>query len=156
VTRDVADLLASGAVSQTVILLHDTANEAVRAGIEAVDLSHRPDVLAVDLDFVPGYLVKADRFHHEIWGGLGLIVVGQRAGAPDWHLTSQIAYPQTPILTAERERLSNGTGGESSELERLRTTVAELQRKLDAVIGSKSWRVTAPLRRIAERGRETA
>ena len=68
VRRDVEDLLASGAVTNTVILLHDTSNEEVREGLEAVDYGAYPKVAAVDLDFVPGYLVRADRFRHEIWG----------------------------------------------------------------------------------------
>ena len=62
-------------VSEAVILLHDTANEEVREGLEAIDFSAWPKVAAVDLDFVPGYLVRVEakimrEFHvHEIEGG---------------------------------------------------------------------------------------
>jgi Methyltransferase domain len=77
VRRDVEDLLASGSIRKTIILLHDTANEEVRRGLEEVPYRSYPKVRAVDLDFVPGYLVKSSPFHHEVWGGLGLIVIDE-------------------------------------------------------------------------------
>lgn len=74
VRRDVQALLASPAIAATVIVMHDTANERVRDGLDAVPYGAHPKVAHVDLDFVTGYLGR-DRFSGELWGGLGLIVV---------------------------------------------------------------------------------
>lgn len=74
VRQDVQALLASPAVGRAVIVTHDTANEHVRAGLDAVPYSAYPKVAHVDLDFVPGHLGR-DRFPGELWYGLGLIVV---------------------------------------------------------------------------------
>jgi hypothetical protein len=154
VRRDVEDLLASGAVSESVILLHDTANEEVREGLEAIDFSAWPKVAAVDLDFIPGYLVRVEAFHQEIWGGLGMIVVG----AGDGHrmqLVSEIAYSASEILVQHRRRLldgpSGGSGPDPEELGQLRARNADLERRLAVITGSHSWRATAPLRSLAER-----
>lgn len=107
VRLDVEELLNSQAVNATVILLHDTANPDVRAGLEAVDYSSRDKVLAVDLDFVPGYLVKGKDFHHEAWGGLGLVVVdGSRRAGHRMHLVSNFAYPAAAILAEHQKRLT--------------------------------------------------
>ncbi|WP_354699207.1 hypothetical protein DSM112329_04916 [Paraconexibacter sp. AEG42_29] len=74
VRRDVEALLASPAVTDTIIITHDTGNERVRAGLDAVPYGAYPKVAHVDLDFVPGHLGQ-DRFPGELWYGLGLIVV---------------------------------------------------------------------------------
>ena len=164
VRRDLEDLLGSAAVSRTIILLYGTKNEVVRAGIEAVDFGAHAKVRAIDLDFVLGYLVKVDRFRYEIWGGLGLVVVHEPNGGDNgMHLVSKIAYPISPILAGHRARLTEkdsepGSWQEVSpdsagDTEHLRIHTAELERALDTVVRSKSWRVTAPLRRFAARGR---
>lgn len=74
VRRDVEALLASPAVADTVIVLHDTGNDIVRTGLDAVPYNAYPKVAHVDLDFVPGHLGR-DRFPGELWYGLGLVVV---------------------------------------------------------------------------------
>lgn len=74
VRRDVEALLASPAVTDTIIITHDTGNERVRSGLDAVPYGAYPKVAHVDLDFVPGHLGQ-DRFGGELWYGLGLIVV---------------------------------------------------------------------------------
>ncbi|MDQ2911485.1 MAG: class I SAM-dependent methyltransferase [Actinomycetota bacterium] len=75
VRRDILDLLESPALGRSLILLHDTANEVVRAGIEAVSFGAYPKVAYVELDFVAGYLFRQPSLLHELWGGLGLVVV---------------------------------------------------------------------------------
>ena len=62
VRRDLDDLLASDAIARCIIVIHDTANEVVRAGLEMVDYDAYPKVKHVDLDFVAGHLSEADRF----------------------------------------------------------------------------------------------
>ena len=91
VRRDVEALLASPAVARTVILTHDTGNERVRAGLDAVPYGAWPKVAHVDLDFVPGHLGR-DRFPGELWYGLGLIVVA--ADRP--------AYGSEPAVQSDR------------------------------------------------------
>lgn len=76
VQRDLEDLLTSEACRNTVVILHDTAAPAVRAGLEAVGLDRHPKVGFVDLDLVSGVLFR-DRMAGEIWGGLGVAVLGE-------------------------------------------------------------------------------
>ena len=165
VQRDVEDLLGSDAVSMTVILLHDTANEEVRAGLDAVDYASSPKVKAVDLDFVPGYLVKTAAFHNEIWGGLGLIVVDETdPGEHGMHLVSEVSYPISQILADRRGQLVSGDRHDRAEHTRpvdlpsqvgsLHRRIADLERQLGIVTSSRSWRMTAPLRRFAARIRQ--
>lgn len=80
VRQDMEALLGSPAVGQAVILAHDTANEHVRAGLDAVAYGAFPKVAHVDLDFVPGHLGR-DRFPGELWYGLGLVIVDHRRSA---------------------------------------------------------------------------
>jgi hypothetical protein len=75
VKQDIQDLLGSPAVGRTVILLHDTMNETVREGIERVPFEAYPKVAYVELDFVAGYMFREPALLHELWGGLGLVVV---------------------------------------------------------------------------------
>ena len=56
VRRDLVDLLASPAISRTVILMHDTFNGEVRAGITDVDFAAYPAVALVELDMTGGYM----------------------------------------------------------------------------------------------------
>lgn len=82
--RDLEDLLASPAVGETVIVLHDTSNPRVRGGYERVDFEAIPKVAHVDLDFLGGYLLSAPGLDDELWGGLGLVWVsaGHEAARP--------------------------------------------------------------------------
>jgi cephalosporin hydroxylase len=80
VRADVEALLASPACSRTFVVVHDTANEDVRDGLESLDLPDHPKVALCMLDFVPGYLVVEDHDRsHEIWNGLGLVVLDAAA-----------------------------------------------------------------------------
>jgi hypothetical protein len=59
----------------TVILAHDSANPAVRAGMMNVPWDDFPHVHAVDLDFVPGMLYDRADIQGQIWGGLAAILL---------------------------------------------------------------------------------
>jgi hypothetical protein len=74
VRRDIEDLLNSPATSDTLIVIHDTMNEVVRAGLEQVEFEAWPKVAYVELDFVPGYMFLEESLLGELWGGLGLVV----------------------------------------------------------------------------------
>jgi Methyltransferase domain len=117
VRRDVQDLLASPAVGQCVVLLHDTANETVREGLAAVPYGDWPKVTWVDLDFLPGYLFREPERALEAWGGLGIVLVDDRAPRPDSPLTNDGVFPASEVLAAYRERLA---GGRSRGRRRLR------------------------------------
>jgi Methyltransferase domain len=146
--RDLEDVVRSDAVRRTVIVLHDTANEEVRAGLEAAEIAGLSKVKAIDFDFVPGYLVKAEVFHHQIWGGLGLVLVDDSPQTEaGFHLISDIAYAQPEILAAHRARIE--AQAEPPPLAASAPAVSELERRLATVTQSKSWRMTEPLRRIA-------
>lgn len=75
VRSDLQALLASRSMSRSVILLHDTMNAEVRAGIESVGLDRHPSVVYIELDFVPGYVYRRGSARDTAWGGLGLVVV---------------------------------------------------------------------------------
>lgn len=80
VRHDVRALLESRACRRTVVAVHDSANEAVRDGLEALDLVSHPKVALSMLDFVPGYLVVEDHPRsREIWNGLALVVLDEAA-----------------------------------------------------------------------------
>ena len=82
VRRDAEDLLASPAIGQTVILFHDTANEEVRAGIDAIDFDAHAKVAHVEPDFVAGSVFCNPELRGEIWGGLGIVIVDAANARP--------------------------------------------------------------------------
>ena len=67
--------------SAAIILIHDVNNEQVRRGVDAVRYRAWRKVAYVELDCVPGYMFREERLRHELWGGLGLIVVDAAAPA---------------------------------------------------------------------------
>jgi Methyltransferase domain len=135
VQRDVEDLLSSDAVADAVILVHDTMNERVREGLERVAYEDHARVGYVELDFVPGYMFREPSLRHELWGGLGLIVVESDRPRPRGQSPRQRRYFDAYELIADAKQTR-------LELERH-------QEWLHAVQGSASWRLTAPLRAAA-------
>lgn len=136
VRRDIEDLVASPAVERTVIVLHDTVNEEVRAGIDAVDWPTK--VSYVDSDWVPGHLWAEEYLRDELWGGLGLVLVDPADPGPrhedKYHPTAALLAVARDVVAPDRE------------VARLRTDLREAHRTLAAVTSSPSWRLTAPLR----------
>jgi hypothetical protein len=116
VKKDLQHLLDSDAVGRTVIALHDTMNEDVRAGIESVPFERIPKVAFTDLNFVLQYQEAAAL--EELWGGLGLVVVdsGQtnyrifdesiilRGRSPDGSAERRIAWRAGAPLRSARRR----------------------------------------------------
>jgi hypothetical protein len=104
VKQDLEDLLASPAVGKSIILLHDTANETVRTGIELVPFEAYPKVAYVELDLVAGYMFREPQLLHELWGGLGLVVVdGARLGYFAPSVRQQRYYEAGPLLSIARD-----------------------------------------------------
>lgn len=58
IRHDLLALLESPACRRSVMLVHDTMNAEVRAGIESVPLDTYPNVVYYDLEFVPGYMYR--------------------------------------------------------------------------------------------------
>jgi hypothetical protein len=155
-----------------VIMIHDTANEIVRAGLDMVDFGECAKVKHVDLDLIPGHLSTGGPFHHQLWGGLGLVVVDNRADVERFVGPQEGEfYSSFELFTAIRDGLLDAerTGRSSSPREVVagRPTEAErvLQRDLErsratlnAIQQSWSWRLTAPLRALkhASRPRSSA
>ncbi len=59
----------------TIILGHDSANPAVRAGMLSVPWNDYPHVHTVDIDFVSGMLYDRPDIDGQIWGGLAAITL---------------------------------------------------------------------------------
>jgi hypothetical protein len=110
VRRDIEDLLASPAIAQTVILLHDSANEEVRRGMDAADLDSHAKVAHADFDFVAGYVFRDPSLEHEIWGGLGVILVDAASPRASGEPARQRRIVETATLLREARDRRLGTG----------------------------------------------
>lgn len=78
VMADITTLLDSPATRRSVILVHDSMNEEIRAGIEAADVEGRDSVVYFEPDFIPGYVYRTGAARHTAWGGLALIICDHR------------------------------------------------------------------------------
>ncbi len=144
VRRDLEDLLDSRALARTVILIHDTANERVRAGIDAVRFRAWPKVAHVELDFVPGQLFAEPALRNELWCGLGLVVVdSSRLAYHDGPVYQQRYYPAAALLAGARdlvlarERVPAGAEAPDADPGAAQARVALLEAELG---GSLLWR----------------
>jgi hypothetical protein len=177
VRRDLEDLFNSPAVGTSAILIHDTTNPTVRAGLDAIHFGAWPKVLHVDLDFVPGYMFREERLRHELWGGLGLVLVDSTRLAYQGNgVVQDRYYPAAELLararavTLKREtdspqqetagapggiapaherRLIDHIGELESEILRLTSVSAHHEALWRGLMESASWRVTEPLRLVA-------
>jgi len=145
--QDVEDLLASPCVGRTVILLHDTLNASVRAGLEQVDYDGFDKVRFVDLDFVQGRVLREGPHRDQLWSGLGLVVTGADFEGP----SRASAYPAPDVYEAFSSSLV--AGGHIAQrlgyeqLVQLERHAEDQRRLVKLMERSWSWRVTAPLRR---------
>jgi Methyltransferase domain len=165
VRRDVEDLLDSPAVGRTLIVIHDTANERVRSGLDAVHFAAWPKVVRVHLDWVPGQLFREPGLEGELWYGLGLVEVdSSRTAYGEVEVFEQRYYPAAALLASGRAALGESRNGDPprvgqpTELEDMRweldhaQEMLERQREqLEGVLASPSWRLTAPLRSLKHR-----
>lgn len=144
VKRDLEDLLNSRAVAQTVILIHDTANEKVRRGVDAVHFPAWPKVAHVELDFVPGQVFSEPALRNELWCGLGLVVVDAMRLAYNNGSVYQQRYYSAAVLLAQardlivaRERVPVRAEAPDTSLEAARARIATLEAELG---GNLLWR----------------
>jgi hypothetical protein len=136
VEHDMRQLLASEAVSRTVIVAHDTLNDDVRAGLRRIDYASDPKVAYFDLDFVGGHLSRGGDFDGQLWGGFALVLVDVKPRQPS---TESQFYDLFDLFSIARQALLGG--GDSRQA----------QAQLEQIQRSASWRITAPLR-AAKRG----
>jgi hypothetical protein len=105
VRRDIEDLLRSAAVARTVILAHDSSNEEVRRGIDAVAVGEFPKLIHVDCDLLGGYVLADGRFAGEVWGGFALFLVDEShsldAEQIGWH---ELTLDTARLLREGRDR----------------------------------------------------
>ncbi len=170
--RDVEDLLASGAIERAMILAHDAMNDEVRSGLEQVAYEDYGKVSFVDVDFLAGYLARAEPHRLELWGGLALIVVDAEAGpgpGPRYdtrlHPLPNVVRPARDLLVelergGERlddrapaeveERLRAAMAGPAGQLAALQTELERCRRVVHDLQTSASWRLTAPLRAVKQ------
>jgi hypothetical protein len=150
VQRDMEDLLSSAAVARTVIVMHDSMNPVVRAGLERVQYESYPKVAHVDLDFVAGYMFREPTLIHELWGGLALVVVDSaRAAYFGDRVVQERYYPAYDLISIARDHVmaaEAATPAPADEVTALREELARTQGWLTDVKASPSWRITAPLR----------
>ena len=179
VRRDIEDLLNATALARTVILIHDTTNPTVRAGLDAVHYGAWPKVAHVDLDFVPGYMFLEEHLRNELWGGLGLLIIDSARlayGAPS--VVQERYYPAAPLFERIRdfviaqesdlglkevERLPSDTTADEklqkhieeleSEILRISSVSAHHEALWQAMMNSVSWKITAPIRAVAAQAR---
>jgi hypothetical protein len=76
------------------VLMHDSFNPDVRAGLSAVDWAACPYVHHVELDFVPGTCCPTPVAPREMWGGLGVAVLQPepRLGQLQIETSSQLLF----------------------------------------------------------------
>ena len=162
VRRDVEDLLNSPAVGNTVIVIHDTANERGRRGLDGIRFAAWPKVTRVHLDWLPGQLFR-EPIVNQLWCGLGLVVVdAARTAYGNGDVVEQRYYPAAGLLADARDAmLAHGSAaptprqtGTPSELEDLRWELEHARDLIDrqnadltGVLTSPSWKLTAPLRK---------
>jgi hypothetical protein len=164
VRRDIEDLLDSPAIGRTAIVIHDTANERVRLGVDAVRFAAWPKVAYVHLDWIPGQLFREPGLENELWYGLGLVIVDSaRTTYGDGEVFEQRYFPTAPLLAEGRaaalasdegaaEPPQSGTppqelDGLRWELDQTREQLDRRQEELAGLLNSTSWKLTAPLRR---------
>lgn len=131
VRRDLQDLLDSPALARSVILVHDTANPQVRAGLDAVHFAAWPKVAHVELDWVPGRVFAERGLRNELWYGIGLVLIdSSRPAYLNGSIYEQRYQPAGPLLAEirelvqVRERAPAGID-ESPEASRLRKRLLE-------------------------------
>jgi len=78
VIGDLRALLDAPCTARAVILVHDSMNEEIRAGIEKAGLEDYEKVVYFEPDFVPGYIYRVGAARHAVWGGLALIICDSR------------------------------------------------------------------------------
>jgi hypothetical protein len=116
VRRDIEDLLASPAITDTLVVVHDTANPEVRAGLDEIDYAAYPKIVWVDLDWVPGFMFREGPAANQAWGGLGIILIDAKRGPAGDTVVAQYAHPTATLLAELRPQDASDSSGPRSVL----------------------------------------
>lgn len=173
VRASLEELLRSPATRRTVILIHDSMNAEVRAGIGRVELDDYEKVVYHELDFLPGYTYAERLARSSAQGGFALVLTDAWRSPGYTESTRQSLY-QEPfkythgelVLARQNDRLRGELRAASAQLEAARASIEhsaaahheeleELRRDLEgtkhALVRMKesvSWRATRPLRAV--------
>ncbi len=183
VRRTIECLLDSPAVAGTAIVIHDSSNERVREGLDAIHFAAWPKVAFVELDLLAGYMMREERLRHQIWGGLALVVVdATRRAYHGGSIVGDRYYPAAELLAAAREIVVAREHGHdvsavireaetgdvrdqviaelqaelreaTTEIERLGSVARHHEALWNSLMDSVSWRMTEPVRGIGGRVR---
>jgi hypothetical protein len=151
--EDLRDLLASPAIGDSVIIMHDTLNDEVREGFSRIDYVGVDKVVHADLDFVGGHLSRGGDFHHQLWGGMGLVLVDTE-GEQITGIGGAQFYDPFEIFSAARDAevtadsTDPGSTLDPAEVAALRQEVQRAHDEIRSIKRSPSWRATAPLRAV--------
>ena len=104
--RDVEDILSSPCSAKTVIFIHDTLNERVRAGLDQIDFDRYEHVTHVELDMIQGKIFKQGPYQDESWSGLGVVLTGWDGVAYGQSITP--AYTAPEVYGAFKDAVSGG------------------------------------------------
>lgn len=74
IRADLTALLDSPVTARSVMLVHDTMNAEVRAGLESLALEDYEKLVYHEPEFLPGYMFRDGACRGAIWGGLGLLI----------------------------------------------------------------------------------
>jgi hypothetical protein len=144
VRRDVLDLLESPCTGRTVIVLHDTLDLRVRAGLEEIDFGTFDKVEYVDLDFIQGAVPREGRFVDHLGAGLGVVVTGFKLDKP-WPRSYPAPLVYRAFVESEPTREIGARIDERDLLDVERDLLAA-NRLVADMRRTWSWRVTKPLR----------
>jgi hypothetical protein len=108
VRADLRTLLDSPSTVRSAILVHDTMNAEIRAGIESLQLDNCPKIVYYELDFVPGYMFRDGACSGAVWGGLGLLLTDVDR-SPDYPLGPRQTryYEPFPLLQRLRREMQD-------------------------------------------------
>ncbi len=153
VGRDLRHLLRSPVTRRSAILVHDTMNPEIRAGIEDVGLDEYPVVVYFELDFVPGYVYREGVCRGAAWGGIGLILTDDQR-SPRYAASARQRRYVEPFSAVERLRAVAFGGQETAhpavaDLESLRLELERKAEALEVMRRSRGWRLTEPARAAA-------
>lgn len=89
-----------------VIVMHDSSNPKVRAGLLAANWGASPYVQSLDLDFVPGALYDRADIKDQIWGGLAVALLTPKSRLGPLNVQANFRY------SLEKLRVVASPGGE--------------------------------------------
>jgi hypothetical protein len=102
VAGDLETTLRSPATARAAILVHDTMNAEVRAGMESVRPDSWEKVVYYEPDFVPGYVYRTGPVRNQAWGGLGLIITDRARTAAYAAPRQSLYYEPFALIQAAR------------------------------------------------------